>query len=139
MMGIKALFICWGRKNQLSKTSTIAIEVKVKYFFTQSLLLFTKNAIIACVGHAQSKLKLFLHIAWSVPVHINSKRIPRAPERKKNRPSNPCKRFLTLLLFTKPATIIPINNKENTISGVKKDWLLLAGFSSYKLLVEITH
>ena len=120
-MGIKPVFMCCGRKNHANKTIANAAAVNAKYFLTQRFLLFIKKDIMKCVGQAHSKLKLFLHMAWSVLVHINTKRIPIAPERKKNRPSNPCKRFFTLVLFTKPATITTANNKENTVRGVKKD------------------
>ena len=56
------MFICCGRKNQLMSTRLSAMAVKLKYFLTQFFLLLTKKAMTACVGQAQSRLKLFRHM-----------------------------------------------------------------------------
>ena len=55
-IGIKALFNCWGKKNQLNKTSVNKSAHNPKYFEAHLFLLVTKKAAITLMGQAHNKL-----------------------------------------------------------------------------------
>ena len=61
------------------------------------------------VGHAQSKLKLFLHIIWSVPNHIKINRTPNKPVMKNKKPSKPERNFSIRDFFEKLKKAIRTN------------------------------
>ena len=138
-MGSKALFICCGKKNQPINTNSKPPMVTAKYFFTQLFLLFIKKAIIACIGQAHIKLKLFFTIEWSVLVHIKTNKIPNAPVKKNNNPSKRLKKPIAFLLVDKLSKTMPINKNEKTIIGVKKDCLLVLAVYGYNWCSLITN
>ena len=82
------------------------------------------NAIGKCVGNAHSKLKLFLHMACSVPNHMNKISTPIRPIIIKKKKSNILKNKFHELRVIKPNTAISKNKTPKTIKGVMPDFVL---------------